>query len=118
MKSTAISLAVIEGLSSQLTNVTGTLEADVHVSGSGEDPHLQGFVDVKNGAFAVPAAGEAFTGLTTRIELQPETLRIQEFQLLDRHGEKLRVAGELAVHAREVAALALVPLQLLRVRSD
>jgi autotransporter translocation and assembly factor TamB len=105
VKSTAISLAVVEGLTSQLTNVTGTLEADVHVSGSGEDPHLQGFVDVKNGAFAVPAAGETFTGLTTRIELQPERLRIQEFQLLDRHGEKLRVAGELAVHAREVGAV-------------
>jgi translocation and assembly module TamB len=102
VKSTAISLAVVEGLTSQLTNVTGTLEADVHVSGSGQDPHLKGFVDVKNGAFAMPAAGETFTGLTTRIELQPEAVRIQEFQLLDRHGEKLRVAGELAVHAREV----------------
>ena len=105
VKSTAISLAVVQGLTSQLTNVTGTLEADVHVSGSGQDPHLNGFVDVKNGAFAVPAAGETFTGLTTRIELQPETLHIQEFQLLDRHGEKLRVAGDLAVHAREVGAV-------------
>lgn len=105
VKSTAIGLAVVQGLTSQLTNVTGTLEADVQVSGSGQDPHLKGFVDVKNGAFAVPAAGETFTGLSTRIELQPETLHIQEFQLLDRHGEKLRVAGDLAVHAREVGAV-------------
>ena len=105
VKSTAISLAVVEGLTNQLTNVTGTLEADVHVSGSGQDPHLQGFVDIKNGAFGVPAAGETFTGLTTRIELQPELVRIQEFQLLDRHGEKLRIAGDLAVHARQVGAV-------------
>jgi translocation and assembly module TamB len=105
VKSTAISLAVVEGLTKQLTNVTGTLEADVHVSGSGEDPHLKGFVDIKNGAFGVPAAGEAFTGLTTRVELQPDAVRIQEFQLLDRHGEKLHIAGELAVHAREVGAV-------------
>ena len=105
VKSTAISLAVVEGVTSQLTNVTGTLEADVHVSGSGQDPHLQGFIDIKNGAFGVPAAGGTFTGLNTRIELQPETVRIQEFQLLDHHGEKLRIAGDLAVHARQVGAV-------------
>jgi len=77
----------------------------VHVSGSGQDPHLQGFIDIKNGAFGVPAAGETFTGLATRIELQPELVRIQEFQLLDRHGETLRIAGDLAVHARQVGAV-------------
>ncbi len=105
VKSSALSLAVIQGLTTQVTNVTGTLEADVHVSGSGQDPHLQGHVDIKNGAFGVPAAGSAFSGLTTRIELLPDVIRIQEFQLLDHHGEKLRVAGDLAVHARQVGAL-------------
>jgi autotransporter translocation and assembly factor TamB len=43
--------------------------------------------------------------LTTRIELQPEQVKVPAFELLDRHGEKLRVAGELAVHARELGAV-------------
>ena len=105
VKSTAISLAVVEGLTNQLTNVTGTLEADVHVSGSGQDPHLQGFIDITDGALGVPAVGETFTGLATRIELQPELVRVQEFRLLDRHGEKLHIAGDLAVHARQAGAV-------------
>jgi uncharacterized protein involved in outer membrane biogenesis len=105
VKSSAINLAVVQGVTNQLTNVSGTIEADVHLTGSGQDPHAQGFVDVKNGAFEVPAAGGKFTGLTTRIELQPEVVRLQEFQLLDHHGEKLRVAGELAVHARQAGAV-------------
>ena len=66
VKSSAISLALVQGFTNQVTNVTGTLEADVHVTGSGQDPHAQGFVDIKNGAFGIPAAGETFTGLTTR----------------------------------------------------
>ena len=70
VKSTALSLGVVQGFTTQVTNVTGTLEADVHVAGSGRDPHLQGFVDIKNGGFAVPAAGGTFSGLTTRIDLQ------------------------------------------------
>lgn len=102
IKTSAIDLAIVQGLTNQITNVAGTLEADVHLTGSGEDPHAQGFVDIKNGAFGIPAAGQRFTGLTTRLELKPDALEVHEFQLLDRHGEKLRVAGELAVHARQL----------------
>jgi autotransporter translocation and assembly factor TamB len=105
VKSSAISLGFIQGFTNQVTNVSGTLEADVHVTGSGQDPHAQGFIDIKNGAFAVPAVGEAFTGLTTRIDLEPEAVKVPGFELLDRHGEKLRIAGELAVHARQLGAV-------------
>ena len=105
VQSSAISLALVQGVTNQLTNVSGTIEADVHVTGSGLDPHVQGFVDIKDGAFGVPAAGGAFRGLTTRIELQRDVVRIPEFRLLDHHGEQLRVAGELAVHSRNVGAV-------------
>jgi autotransporter translocation and assembly factor TamB len=102
IKTSAINLAIVQGFTNHITNVAGTLEADVHLTGSGDDPHAQGFVDIKSGTFGVPAAGETFTGLTTRVELQPEAVHVREFQLLDRHGEKLRVAGQLAVHARQL----------------
>jgi autotransporter translocation and assembly factor TamB len=105
LKSSAINLAVVQGVTNQLANVSGTIEADVRITGSGQDPHAQGFIDIKNGAFAVPAAGGAFTGLTTRVELDPQAVHIREFKLLDHHGEQLRIAGELAVHARSLGAV-------------
>jgi autotransporter translocation and assembly factor TamB len=105
IKSTALSLGVLQGVTSQLTNVTGTLEADIHVGGSGQDPHLQGYIDIRNGGFGVPSVGGSFSGLTTRIDLEPTRVRIQQFQLLDHHGEKLTVAGELAVHERQVGGV-------------
>ena len=105
VKSSAINLGLIQGFTNQITNVAGTLEADVHVTGSGQDPHAQGFIDIKNGAFAVPTAGERFTGLTTRIALESDAVKIPAFELLDRHGEKLRVAGELAVHERQLGSV-------------
>ncbi len=105
IKSTAIGLGMVEGLTKQLTNVTGVLEADVRVTGSGRDPHLNGFIDIKNGAFGVPAAGGTFTGLTTRIDLEPDRIRIQKFELIDHNKERLTVAGELAVHERQVGAV-------------
>ncbi|HEU4939102.1 MAG TPA: translocation/assembly module TamB domain-containing protein [Vicinamibacterales bacterium] len=105
VKSSPINLGFVQGFTNQVTNVSGTLEADVHVTGSGQDPHAQGFIDIKDGTFGVPAAGETFTGLTTRIELQRDVVKIPAFELLDRHHETLRVAGELALHERQVGAV-------------
>ena len=85
--------------------MSGTLEADVHVTGSGRDPHLQGFVDIKSGAFGVPTGGVSYSGLNTRIDLEPDKVRLQKFAILDEHGQPLNVSGELAVHARQVGAV-------------
>jgi translocation and assembly module TamB len=105
VKSTAINLGFVQGFTTQVTNVSGTIEADVRVTGSGQDPHVEGFVDIKNGAFGVPLGGTSYAGLNTRIELTPERVRLQKFSILDEEGAPLNVAGELAVHARQVGAV-------------
>jgi autotransporter translocation and assembly factor TamB len=105
IKSTALNLGVVQGFTTVVTNVTGTLEADVRVTGSGRDPNLEGFVDIKGGAFGVPIGGTSYTGLDTRIELDPDSLRLQKFSILDEHGQRMTVSGELAVRAKQVGAV-------------
>jgi translocation and assembly module TamB len=105
VQSTALNLGFVQGFTSQVTNVTGTLEADVHVTGSGQDPHLEGHVDIKGGAFGIPAGGVSYSGLDTRVELASDTVRLQKFAILDEHGEQLNISGELAVHARQIGAV-------------
>jgi autotransporter translocation and assembly factor TamB len=100
--STALNLGIVQGLTNQVANVTGTLEADLRITGSGHDPHLQGYVDIKGGGFGIPLGGVSYSGLNTRIELEPDRIRVQKFAILDEHGEPLNVAGDLAVHARQV----------------
>ena len=51
VQSSLINLGILQGFTNQLTNVTGTVQADVRVTGSGEDPHLNGSVDIRDGAF-------------------------------------------------------------------
>ena len=103
--STALNLAAIQALTTEVTNVTGTLQADVRITGPAEDPHPVGFIDIKGGGFGVPAVGETYTGLTTRIELEPELVKIPRFEILDRHGERLAIEGQLAVHERQAGAV-------------
>jgi hypothetical protein len=103
--STAIDLGFVQGFTTAITNVTGTMQADLRVTGSGQDPHLEGFVDIRGGAFGVPLGGVSYTGLDTRIELVEDIVRIREFSILDEHDRPLTIAGELAVHAKQVGAV-------------
>jgi autotransporter translocation and assembly factor TamB len=105
IQSTALGLGLIQGFTNQVANVTGTMEADVRVTGSGEDPHLEGHVDLHDGAFGLPVGGTSYTGLNTRIDLTKESVNIQSFQILDEHGQKLNVSGSLALHERSVGAV-------------
>jgi autotransporter translocation and assembly factor TamB len=105
IQSSRIDLGIVQGFTNQLTNVTGTVQADVRVTGSGLDPHLQGYVDLQNGAFAVVPAGTSFTGLTTRIELNQDRILVPRLQILDEHGKALTIQGELAVHERQAGAV-------------
>ncbi|HXW07164.1 MAG TPA: translocation/assembly module TamB domain-containing protein [Vicinamibacterales bacterium] len=105
IQSTALGLGLIQGFTTSVTNVTGTIEADVRVTGSGRDPHLEGHIDIRNGAFGVPLGGTAYSGLDTRIDLTTDLVRIQSFDILDENGARLSVSGQLAVHERKVGAV-------------
>ena len=101
----AIGLGFVQAFTDQITNVSGTVQADVRVSGSGADPHVEGHVDIKGGAFGVPLGGVSYTGLDTRIQLEPDRVHLQKFAIVDEEGHSMSVSGDLAVHSREVGAV-------------
>jgi hypothetical protein len=103
--SSEIDLGVIQGFTPYVTNVTGTMVANVRVLGTGYDPHVDGTVAVRGGAFAIPELGTNYTGLDTRIDLKPDVVEIQEFKILDNRGFPMTVGGTLAVHERSVGAV-------------
>jgi hypothetical protein len=103
--SSQIGLGVVQGFTDQVTDVTGTVEANVHMTGSGRDPHLTGSIDIRNGAFALPELGTAYTGLNTRIDLRPDVVDLTSFTIHDAHGKPMSVAGNLALHERKVGSV-------------
>ncbi len=105
VESSPIDLGVIQGVTSLVSDVRGSLRANVHVTGSGRDPHLEGAVTVSGGAFKVPAGGVSYTGFDTRIDLQPDKAIISGFELRDDGGDPLLVSGELAMHERALGAV-------------
>ena len=98
VESSPIDLSVIEGFTSSVTNVTGAMQANFKVTGTGYAPHLDGAVEIRNGAFEVPELGTSYTGLDTRIDLTPDALRIAQMNIVDNHGSPLTVGGQLSVN--------------------
>ncbi len=103
--SSPIELGIIQGFTPYVMNVTGTMQANVRLTGTGYDPHAEGAVEITGGAFQIPELGTAYTGLDTRIDLQPDVVTVREFKILDSRGFPLTIGGTLAVHEREVGAV-------------
>ena len=96
---------MVQGFTSYVTNVTGVLQANVNVTGSGRDPHFAGVIDIRGGTFAIPDLGTAYTGLDTRIDLKPDAVTISEIRIVDDHQHVMTIGGTLAVHERSVGAV-------------
>lgn len=105
VSSSQIDLGIIQGFTTYLTNVTGALQADVTVTGTGHDPHFDGIVDIRGGAFEIPDLGTAYTGLDTRVDLTPDAVTVSEMRIVDEHQQIMTVGGTLAVHERTVGAV-------------
>jgi autotransporter translocation and assembly factor TamB len=103
--SSQVGLGFVQGFTDVVADVTGTVQADVHVTGSGRDPHVNGYVNVENGAFTVPLGGVSYTGLNTRIDLDTDRVQLTKFTILDEHGKPMSISGDLAVHERQVGAI-------------
>src|SRR3954469_22293958 len=53
IESQPIDLGLVQGFTTALTNVTGTLQANIDVTGSAADPHPVGEISIQKAAFTV-----------------------------------------------------------------
>jgi len=100
--SSPIDLGLVQGFTTSLTNVRGTMEAHVAVTGTAADPNPSGSVVIQNGAFNVVPTGVNYTGLDGQIDLQADRIHIDHIKLLDNQQKPLTIAGDLAVNERKL----------------
>ena len=95
--SSPIDLGIVQGFTTQLTKVTGTLEAHVHVAGSAAAPEPTGAITIQNGAARVEPTGVSYSHIAGKIELRPTAAHIDEITVLDSGNNALSITGDLAV---------------------
>jgi autotransporter translocation and assembly factor TamB len=107
VESTPIDLGLVQGFTTALTNVTGTLQAKIDVTGSAADPHPAGVVTVDKAGFTVAPTGVSYANLKGQIDLQPDKVHITHISVLDNHQSSLSITGDLAIHERQLGGVEL-----------
>ena len=107
LDSTPMNLGVVQGFTSQLTEVTGTFEAHLKIAGTAADPQASGAVTLDKGAVTVPATGVRYTNIDGRIDVLPDRVNIDAITLLDNHFNPLSLSGALGIGRRRVEAFQL-----------
>jgi len=102
IESSPLDLGLVQGFTTAVKDVKGTVEAHVRVTGSAQDPHPSGTIAVANGGMTVDQTGVTYSNIAGKIDLQPDRVHIDQITVLDNHQAALTVTGDLGVHAREV----------------
>ena len=93
VKSSPISLGLVQALTSELDAIGGTGTFDVHVTGTTASPVVDGNVAIDGGAFTVVGTGVSYRDLAARLRFERNRLQIADFSIADADGRTLRVAG-------------------------
>ena len=101
VQSSAIDLAVAQTLTPLIEKVTGTLNANLHLTGSLAKPALEGGVTVANGAFQLTDEGTRFTAIEADIAMQADRVDVRRLQVADKDGHKMQVTGGAGVSLAE-----------------
>ena len=101
VESSAIDLGVVQGFTTAITNVTGTMQAKIDVTGAADDPHPAGRsrCSMRRSEWSRPALRIGDGG---RVDLQPDRVHIAQIKVLDSQQKPLSVSGDLAIHELSV----------------
>ena len=105
IRSSPIDLGLIEGVTTAVRNVVGTLEVDVAVTGQADDPRFAGFLDVKNASFEVPATGIRYRNGLVHLAFIPEAVAVEQLRLEDSRGNPMELSGTVATRALRLGDL-------------
>jgi autotransporter translocation and assembly factor TamB len=90
----SVDLGLLEALTPAVTQVHGTLSADVQVEGSWARPRLAGRADVRRGSMSLPGLGVRFGTVKGGAVLQGDSVVLRDV-LLTSGGGRLEVTGGL-----------------------
>ena len=102
VKSTPIDLALFQAATTQITKLTGQVQANVHVTGTFDAPTLNGLVETTNGGFTLTATGVAYSNALARLSFEGDRVLVDRFELSDNEQDRLVVIGQLGIVRRTV----------------
>jgi translocation and assembly module TamB len=105
VRSSEVSLTLLEGVTDVVRNVSGQMTLDVRVLGTSRDPHFSGNVDLADAAFEVVSSGARYRRGRLALRLSTDRVRLEALHLEDSGGHSLELTGSLGTHELRVGDL-------------
>jgi autotransporter translocation and assembly factor TamB len=105
IKSSTISLGLVEGITDVVRNVAGDITLDVKAIGTSKDPHIEGSVTIANAAFLVVPTGSKYKNTRGSFALTTDRVTVESLHVEDEGGRPLDVRGSLGTHELRVGDL-------------
>jgi autotransporter translocation and assembly factor TamB len=105
IKSSTVSLGLVEGVTSVVRDVGGELTIDVRAVGTSRDPHVAGRVEMRNARFLAVASGAQYKNVRASLALAADKITVESLHVEDADGDALDVQGSLGTHELQVGDL-------------
>jgi hypothetical protein len=105
VKSTPIDLGLFQAATTRLTNMTGQMQANVHVAGTIQAPRLNGLIEATNAAFTVKDTAVKYSNALARLNFEGDRLFVERLQVSDEDGDELVAIGDLGIAQRSLGAM-------------
>jgi autotransporter translocation and assembly factor TamB len=99
VRSSTIDLGLVEGFTTAVRNVVGTLDTNVTIRGNAANPLFDGAVELKNASFEVPATGVRYRNGQARFVFRPDAVTVEQFHIEDNKGNPVELTGTVATRA-------------------
>lgn len=102
LKSSTVSLGLVEGLTDVVRNVSGEVRLDVKAVGTSRDPHMDGTIELTNAGFVVTATGARYQNARGQFGLARDKIAVESLHIEDADRHPLDLQGSLATHELRV----------------
>lgn len=107
IRSTAVDLALAEGITSELTDLTGTARLDLHLTNTGRTPVVSGDVTVTDAGFRVARTGVQYQQVGAVVAFENDRALVQSFSAQSANGQPLTARGEIGLRNARKGQVAL-----------
>lgn len=105
VKSSPVSLTLLEGVTDVVRNVSGEMKLDVTILGTSSDPHFSGRAELNNASFQVVSSGARYRNGRLALALSTDRVGVEALHVEDENGHTVDVTGSLGTHELRVGDL-------------
>ena len=105
IRSSTISLGLLEGITDVVRDVSGEVTLDVRAVGTRRDPHMDGIISLSKAAFRVVSTGSQYKNTRASLLLARDRITVESLHVEDIDGHPLDAHGSLGTHELQVGNL-------------